>query len=114
MPKAVRSIAKKKRHKKWIKRAKGYEGRRKNVFKLAKEAVLTAGQHAYNDRRKKKEQFRSQWQVLINAAARQNGTTYARFIKAMRDKQVGLDRKVLSQIATKHPQIFADIVSQVK
>lgn len=114
MPRAVRSIAKRKRHKKWIKRAKGYEGRRKNVFKLAKEAVLTAGQHAYHDRRKKKAQFRSQWQILINAAARQNGTTYSRLIKSLRDKKVELDRKVLSELAKKHPETFTEIVNQIK
>lgn len=114
MPKAPRSIPKRARHKKWIKRAKGYRGRRKAVFKIAKEAVLTAGQHAYHDRRKKKSNFRALWQIRINAAARQHGLSYSRFIAALRAHNITIDRKILSDLATNHPETFASIANKVK
>lgn len=114
MAKAIRSIAKHKRHKKWLKRAKGHEGRHKSVFKLAKEAVLKAGQHAYRDRRKKKAEFRSLWQIRINAAAREQGLSYSKFIQALRAHKIGLDRKVMAELAVKHPAIFQQLVEKVK
>ncbi len=113
MPRASRSIAKRARHKKWLKRAKGYRGRRKTVFKLAKEAVLKAGQHAYFDRRKKKSQFRQLWQVRINAAARAHGMSYSRFMHRLQEQDSTLDRKVLAEIAAKHPMLFKTIVEKV-
>lgn len=110
MPRATRSHAKRARHKKWIKRAKGFRGRRSRIFKLAKEAVIKAGQYAYRDRRRKKADFRAGWQITINAAVRQHGVTYSRFIHALRDHHTELDRKVLAQLATQHPTHFAEIV----
>lgn len=112
MPRASRSVAKHQRHNKWIKRAKGFRGRRRRSFKLAKEAVLKAGQHAYFDRRKKKTQFRALWQVQINAAVRAHGLSYSKFINALRLKKFRLNRKVLGEIAVEHPDLFAAIVSQ--
>ncbi len=114
MPRAPRSIPKRKRHKKWIKRAKGFRGRRSKIFKLAKEAVLKAGQYAFRDRRKKKAVFRSQWQMHINAAVRPLGLTYSTFIHAMRKSNVGLDRKVLAELAEQEPEVFEKIVDHVK
>jgi large subunit ribosomal protein L20 len=113
MAKATRSVAKRARHRKWIKAAKGYRGRRKTVFKLAKEAVLKAGQHAYYDRRKKKGQFRSLWQIRINAAARANGMSYSVFSHKLRSQAVGLNRKVLSEMAESHPELFNKIAQQI-
>lgn len=113
MPKAPRSVAKRARHKKWIKRAKGYRGRRSRVFKLAKEAVLKAGQHAYYDRRKKKGTMRAQWQRVINAAVRQHDMSYSRFMSVLREQNVALDRKVLAQLAQQEPAAFGELVGQV-
>ncbi len=114
MARAPRSIPKRKRHKKWLKRAKGFRGRRKTVFKLAKEAVLKAGQHAYYDRRKKKTHFRQAWHITINAAVRQHGLSYSRFMNGLKQHHIELDRKVLAELAQTHPEIFAKIVEQVK
>lgn len=114
MSRANSSIPRRKRHKKWIKRAKGFRGRRSSVFKLAKEAVLKSGQHAYHDRRKKKAQFRSLWQARINAAARQHDLSYSTFIHQLRQAKVGLNRKVLSEIASEQPDMFGKIVEKVK
>lgn len=114
MPRAARSVAKRARHKKWLKRATGFRGRRKTVFKLAKEAVLKAGQHAYFDRRKKKAQFRALWHVRLNAAARQHGLSYSKLMHGLRVANIGLDRKVLSELAEKNPAAFAAIIEQVK
>jgi len=113
MPRAPRSIPKRKRHKKWIKRAKGFRGRRSKIFKLAKEAVMKAGQYAFRDRRKKKTVFRSLWQQHINAAVRPLGLTYSTFIYAMRTHGVVLDRKVLSELAENEPEVFAKVVEHV-
>lgn len=111
MSKTSNSVQTRARHKKWLKRAKGFRGRRHSVFKLAKEAVLKAGQHAYFDRRKKKTVFRQGWQVIINAASRPHGLSYSQLINALRQSQVGLDRKVLAQIARSHPELFEQIVA---
>lgn len=113
MPRAPRSIPKRARHRKWIKRAKGFQGRRKSVFKLAKEAVLIAGRHAYHDRRKKKTDFRSLWQIRISGAAKANGLSYSRFIHALKSNQVSLDRKVLADLAVNHSDVFSDVVRSV-
>lgn len=113
MARASRSVAKHARHKKWLKRAKGYRGRRHTTFKIAKEAVLKAGTHAYFDRRKKKSNFRAAWQVQINAAARQHGLTYSKLISQLRQHKIGLDRKILAQLALNNPKIFQTIVEKV-
>lgn len=114
MARAPRSIVKRARHKKWLKRAKGYRGRRRTVFRLAKEAVLIAGRHAYRDRRKKKTEFRAAWQIAINAAVRLHGVTYSRFIHALKEKNITLNRKMLAQLAKEQPEIFEKIVAEVK
>lgn len=114
MPRAPRSVPKRKRHKKWIKRAKGYRNRRSKVFKLAKEAVLKAGQYAFRDRRKKKATFRAAWQVTMNAASRKHGLTYSKLIHGLRTNKIELDRKVLAQLAQEHSEIFERIAEQVK
>lgn len=113
MARAAKSVARRARHKKWLKRAQGFRGRRKNVYKIAKEAVLKAGQHAFYDRRKKKGNFRQLWQLRINAGARQHGTSYSRLIAALKAEKSQLNRKVLSEIAAEHPRIFQAIVEKV-
>ena len=114
MPRSTSSSATRARHKKWIKRAKGFRGRRSKVFKLAKEATLKAGQYAFNDRRKKKAQFRQLWQVRISAATRPHGLSYSRFIAGLRRSNITLDRKILAQIAAEHPAVFAKLAEDAK
>lgn len=114
MPRSSNSVAKRARHKKWLKRAKGFRGRRKKVFKLAKEAVLKAGQYAYRDRRKKKAVFRQAWHISINAAVREHGLSYSKFIHGLKTQNIELDRKVLADMAKNHPTLFASVVDKVK
>jgi large subunit ribosomal protein L20 len=114
MPRAKNSPAKRKRHKKWIKRAAGYRGRRSTVFKLAKEATLKAGQYAYRDRRHKKNDFRKLWQIRINAAVRQHNLSYSKFIHGLRENKIELDRKVLAQIAERQPELFQKVVESTQ
>lgn len=102
------------KHKKVLKMAKGFWMTRHKQFKKAKEAVLHAGQYAYDGRKLKKRDFRSLWIVRLNAALRTMGMSYSVFIKKLSVKKVGLDRKVLSQIAVEHPAVFSKIVDQVK
>jgi large subunit ribosomal protein L20 len=104
----------KRRHKKIIKLAKGYRGLRKNVFGTAKNAVMKAGTNAYRDRRRKKREFRNLWNARINAACRSAGTNYSRFIDALFKNKVVLNRKMLSEIAIHHPDVFNKIVEEVK
>jgi len=113
MPRAPRSVVKRKRHKKWLDRAKGYRGRRNSVFKLAKEAVLKAGQYAYRDRRKKKAVFRQSWQVQINAAARPHNISYSQLTSKLKESKVIINRKMLAQIGHEHPAIFEAIIKKV-
>ena len=110
MARAPHSVARKARHKKWLKRAKGFRTRRRTTFKVAKEAVIKAGQHAYTDRRKKKANFRAVWQIRINAAARMHGVSYSKLIAGLRKHEIAIDRKILSQLAAEHPGIFEQIV----
>jgi len=114
MPRSTNSSASRARHKKWLKRAKGFRGRRSQIFKLAKEATLKAGQYAFNDRRKKKAHFRQLWQVQINAAVRPHGLSYSRFISGLRQRNISLDRKILAQIAAEHPAVFAKLAQDAK
>ena len=111
MARSSNSVQTRARHKKWLKRAKGYRGRRSRVFKIAKVAVLKAGQHAYHDRKKKKTGKRQEWQVTINAAARQNGTTYSRLINSLRESKIEINRKILAELAINEPQTFQKIVA---
>ena len=98
------------RHKKIIKAAKGYSGRRKNLFKTATQAVDKANQYATRDRKARKRNFRSLWIQRINAACRQHGTTYSRFISGLKNAEVEVDRKNLSDLAIHEPAAFAELV----
>lgn len=97
-----------------MKRVKGFRGARKNLLKLAKVADTRAGMHAYRDRRVKKRQFRALWNVRINAAVRPHGLSYSAFMGALKKGQIGLNRKVLSEMAVETPQIFEEIVKTAK
>ena len=114
MPRVKRGVTAHARHKKILALAKGFRGRRGNVFRVAKQAVMKAGQYAYRDRRTKKRVFRQLWIARINAAARANGLTYSQFINGLNKAQIGLDRKVLADIAVQDEAAFAAIVNQVK
>ena len=110
MPRVKRGVTARARHKKVLDQAKGFRGRRKNVFKIAKQAVMKAGQYAYRDRRNKKREFRALWITRINAGARINGLSYSRLIAGMKKAGMVLDRKVLSALAAEAPADFAAIV----
>ena len=102
------------RHKKVLGRAKGYYGRRKNVYRVATQAVTKAGQYAYRDRKQRKREFRALWIVRINAAARLNGLNYARFINGLLRASIEIDRKVLADLAVHEPEAFAVLAEQAK
>ncbi|MBI2051740.1 50S ribosomal protein L20 [Candidatus Roizmanbacteria bacterium] len=104
----------KRRHKKVLKLAKGYWMSRSKQFKKAKESVLHAGEYAFMGRKRKKRDFRRLWIIRINAAVREAGLTYNTFISLLKKKNIEIDRKILAQIATEHPQIFEKIVEKVK
>ena len=114
MPRVKRGVTARARHKKVLDQAKGYRGRRKNVYRIAKQAVMKAGQYQYRDRRQRKRQFRRLWIARINAAARQYGLTYSVFMNGLSRAEIGIDRKVLSDIAIFDKDAFAKIVDQVK
>lgn len=114
MPRVKRGVTARASHKKVINAAKGYRGRRRNVFRVANEAVMKAGQYQYRDRRQRKRQFRALWIARINAAARQHGLTYSVFMNGLSRAEIGIDRKVLSDIAIFDKDAFAKIVDQVK
>ena len=114
MPRVKRGVTARARHKKILALAKGFRGRRKNVFRVAKQAVMKAGQYAYRDRRNKKRVFRRLWIARINAAARECGITYSQFINGMNKAGITLDRKVLADIAVHDKTAFAGIVEQAK
>jgi len=104
----------KQRHNKILKAAKGYWMSRSKQFKKAQEAVLHAGAYAYVGRKQKKRNFRKLWIIRINAAVRELGMSYSRFIAGLNKQQIGVDRKILAQIATEHPKVFEKIVEKVK
>ena len=114
MPRVKRGVTARARHKKILALAKGYRGRRNNVFRIAKQAVMRAGQYAYRDRRTRKRVFRSLWIARINAASRENGMSYSRFIAGLNKSAIGLDRKVLAELAVNDKPAFAAIVARVK
>ena len=114
MPRVKRGVTARARHKKVIDAAKGYRGRRNNVYRIAKQAVMRAGQYAYRDRRNKKRVFRALWIARINAAVRQHDMTYSVFINGLKKASIELDRKVLSDMAIHDKPAFAAIVAQVK
>ncbi|GGD99350.1 50S ribosomal protein L20 [Planktosalinus lacus] len=114
MPRSVNSVASRARRKKVMKQAKGYFGRRKNVWTVAKNAVEKALVYAYRDRRAKKRTFRSLWITRINAGARQHGMSYSQFMGKVKANNIELNRKVLADLAMNHPEAFAAIVNKVK
>ncbi|MEN9671557.1 MAG: ribosomal protein [Pseudomonadota bacterium] len=114
MPRVKRGVTARARHKKIIALAKGFRGRRGNVFRVAKEAVMKAGQYAYRDRRTKKRVFRRLWIARINAAARECGLTYSQFTNGLKKASIEVDRKMLADIAVHDKAAFASIVNQVK
>ena len=102
MPRVKRGVTAHRRHKKILKQAKGYYGARSRVFRVAKQAVIKAGQYAYRDRRQKKRQFRALWITRINAASRANGLSYSRLIAGLKKAEIGLDRRVLALVRHGH------------
>ncbi len=114
MPRVKRGVTAHARHKKVLAKAKGFRGRRGNVYRIAKQAVMRAGQYAYRDRRRKKRDFRALWIVRINAAAREFGLTYSTLINGLKKASVEVDRKVLADIAVFDKQAFERIASQAK
>jgi large subunit ribosomal protein L20 len=114
MPRVKRGVTARARHKKVLALAKGYRGRRKNVYRIAKQAVMKAGQYAYRDRRNKKRVFRRLWIARINAATRQQGLSYSKFIAGLKKAAIDLDRKVLADMAVHDPAAFGSIVDKVK
>lgn len=114
MPRVKRGVTAHARHKKILNQAKGYRGRRGNVFRVAKQAVMKAGQYAYRDRRNRKRDFRALWITRINAAAREHGINYSVLIAGMTKAMIAIDRKVLSELAVNDKSSFAAIVAEVK
>jgi large subunit ribosomal protein L20 len=114
MARVKRGVVSKSRHKKVLKKAKGYYGARSKLFKTAKQAVIKAGQYAYRDRRQRKRQFRSLWIARINAAARMHGLSYSRLINGMNRAEMEVDRKVLADIAVHDPDAFGAIAERAK
>ena len=114
MPRVKRGTTARARHKKVLAQAVGFTRRRKNVFRVAKEAVMKAGQYAYRDRRNKKRTFRALWIARINAAVREHGLSYSVFINGLNKAEIGLDRKILADMAVLDKPGFAAVVEQVK
>ena len=114
MARVKRGVQAKARHKKVLKQAKGYRGARSRTYKVAKQAVMRAGQYAYRDRRVKKRVFRSLWIVRINAAARENGLTYSKLIAGLKKASIDLDRKALANIAVNDKEAFTKIAEEAK
>ena len=114
MPRVKRGVTARARHTKVLEQAKGFRGRRKNVFRVANEAVMKAGQYAYRDRRVRKREFRALWIARINAAARECGMSYSTFMNGLKKAAIELDRKVLADLAVFDKAAFAKIASQAK
>ena len=113
MPRSVNAVASRARRKKVLKQAKGFFGRRKNVWTVAKNAVEKAMQYAYRGRKEKKRNFRSLWVTRINAGAREHGLSYSQFMGALKKNNIELNRKVLADLAMNHPEAFKAVVDQV-
>ena len=114
MPRVKRGVTAHRRHKKILKQAKGYYGARSRVFRVAKQAVIKAGQYAYRDRRQRKRQFRALWIARINAAARDNGLSYSRLIAGLKKASIEIDRKVLADLAVHEKAAFSAIADKAK
>ena len=114
MPRVKRGVTAHRRHKKVLKKAKGYYGARSRVFRVAKQAVTKAGQYAYRDRRVRKRMFRGLWIQRINAAARENGLSYSRMIDGLKRQNVEIDRRVLADLAVNEKEAFAVLAEKAK
>lgn len=114
MPRSVNAVASRARRKKILKQAKGYFGRRKNVWTVAKNAVEKGLQYAYRDRRAKKRTFRALWITRINAGARLHGMSYSEFMGKVKANKIELNRKVLADLAMNHPEAFSAVVEKLK
>ena len=114
MTSVKRGVVARRRHKKVLKQAKGYYGARSRVFRVAKQAVIKAGQYAYRDRRNRKRQFSALWIQRINAGARINGMSYSRFVGGLKKAGIEIDRKVLADLAVHEKAAFAAIVEKAK
>ncbi len=114
MPRVKRSVASRARRKKVLKAAKGYYGARSRTFKVAKQAVIRAGQYAYRDRRQRKRQFRALWIIRINAGAREHDLSYSRFIAGLKKAAIDIDRKVLADLAMNEKETFGALAEQAK
>ena len=114
MPRIKRGVTTRQKHKRLLDQAKGYRGRRKNTIRVARQAVEKAGQYAYRDRKVKKRTFRALWIQRINAAVREHGLTYGRFIDGLNKAGIEVDRKVLSDMAIHEPEAFASLVAAAK
>ncbi|NBR98437.1 MAG: 50S ribosomal protein L20, partial [Betaproteobacteria bacterium] len=114
MPRVKRGVTARARHKKVLDLAKGYRGRRKNVYRIAKQAVMKAGQYAYRDRRQRKRQFRALWIARINAASRECGLSYSVFMNGLKKASIDIDRKVLADLAVFDKVAFAKIADQAR
>ena len=114
MPRVKRGVTAHARHKKVLEQAKGFRGRRNSVFRIAKEAVMKAGQYQYRDRRQKKRDFRALWIARINAAAREVGMTYSAFMNGLKKASIEIDRKVLADLAGNEPAAFKAIADKAR
>ena len=114
MPRIKRGVTAHARHKKVIEQAKGYRGRRKNIYRVAKQAVTKAGQYAYRDRRQRKRQFRALWITRINAAAREHGLSYSRFMDGLHKADIQIDRKLLAEMAVNEKTAFTRLAEQAR
>jgi large subunit ribosomal protein L20 len=114
MPRVKRGVTAKARHKKVLAQSKGYRGRRSNVYRIAKEAVMKAGQYQYRDRRNRKREFRALWIARINAAVRELGMSYSVFMNGLKKASIDIDRKVLSDLAIHDKVAFSKIAEQAK
>jgi len=114
MARVKRGVIARRRHRKVLSRAKGYYGARRKVFRVAKQAVIKAGQYAYRDRRQRKRDFRSLWIQRINAAAREHGLSYSRFINGLKRAEVGIDRKMLAELAVNDKAAFKALAEKAQ
>ncbi len=114
MSRIKRGVCARKRHKKILEEAKGYRGARSRTFRVAKQAVIKAGQYAYRDRRNKKRVMRALWIVRVGAAARMHGLSYSQFMHGLKKAAVDLDRKMLALLAVEQPEHFAELVQVAK
>lgn len=114
MARVKRGVIARRRHRKVLSRAKGYYGARRKVFRVAKQAVIKAGQYAYRDRRQRKRDFRALWIQRINAAAREHGLSYSRFINGLKKAEIGIDRKMLAELAVNDKAAFKALAEKAQ